>query len=247
MREKQVGSAGSAQTHIVDAAGHETRAEQLILDRRREVKVDGREMGGCMPGRVVGKELQGVGRRGRRSRVGGRHGTEETFARDEAPAKRRDDLLADAVAAGADSRADHRNHPARVGMELAAHHAHDFLRQPPEGPAPAGVQRRDRPVNRVNKQDRQAVGGSNGKQNSGLLGNQRVARRESLPPCERPSAAGGEVFDTLPPQARHTEDVCRVDLPKGREGEIAGADGLKKEPPVLLHRCTGLGFSEAEI
>ena len=202
MRKEHVGPAGSAQTHSVDAAGHETRAVQLIPDRRREVEVGGRELGGRMPGRIAGEKLQGVGCRSRGPRVGGRHGPEETFARDEAPAKRRNNLLPNAVAADADSRADHRNHPVRVGMELAAHHAHNFFRQPPEGTAPAGVQCCNRPVDRVNKQDRQAVGGSNGQQDSRLPGNQGVARRESLPPRERPGAAGREIFDTRRPQAR---------------------------------------------
>ncbi len=79
------------------------------------------------------------------------------------------------VAAAMDPRADGSSNVPGPGTEATAHFTDPLLDDSVDCPAPAGMKNAHRAMFGIDKHDRKAVGGLDGEQNSGCVGDQTVA------------------------------------------------------------------------
>lgn len=202
---------------------------------------------GCVAGREAREEDVGVLRRQRGRFLIDGNGLEELGSVDEAPVECRDELFPDAITAGLDAGANGGSNMARARAEDGAHHAHGFFGDPTQRPAPARVDCGDDAAARIDEQYRLAIRGSNGQEDSRLIGHERVSRERPAFWVERRVSAHGDKFDTARIPDDGAKDVSGMNLPQMRPRESGRAERRKKFPAVLLDGFPAVGFGEAEI
>ena len=139
------------------------------------------------------------------------------------------DFCADFVAARADAGADSGEKVARVGGEMHLHGADRLGGDAGKSASPAGVDGGDGAFLGVDEKDGDAVGGLDGKEEAGTLGNRSVA----------PARIGGR-------GVKEVDDVG-MDLFEGEEGEIGCACGSLEAAAVFEDVFAGVPVGEAEV
>jgi len=136
------------------------------------------------------------------------------------------DFSADFVAAGADAGANGGQEVARVGAEVHLHFADGFGGDAGEGAAPAGVDGRDGAFFGVEEEDGNAVGGLDGQEEGGAVGDAGIA------------TAGIGRWSV------EEEDYVGVELLEIDEGEIGGTCGGLEAAAVFLDVFAGVPVRE---
>jgi len=166
--EEKVGVAGSAEVDGMDVWGAEVGGHELRAVGFAEVEEDafGR---GLVAGRHHVEPLDGIGL------VAGAEFVEVGGGVRELRKELGGDFGADFVAAGADAGADSGEEVARVGAEVHLHFADGLGGDAGEGAAPAGVNGGDGAFLGVNEEDGDTVGGLDGEEEAGAIGDAGVA------------------------------------------------------------------------
>ncbi len=139
------------------------------------------------------------------------------------------DFGADFVAAASNGGADGGEEVGRVALELHLHLADGFDEDAGEGASPAGVDGGDGALFRVNKENGDAVGGLDGEEEGGAVGDGRVSL----------AGFGGRSVEKM--------DYVGMDLFQGDELEGGGAEGGLEAAAVFEDIFLGVPFGETEI
>jgi hypothetical protein len=92
--------------------------------------------------------------------------------------KRLEDLGADLIATAADGRTEVKPHIRGARPEGTKHRLESPFEDPGRDAAPARMDGSDRPTSRIDQEDRNAVGGGHGQENTGLIGDMAVCSFE---------------------------------------------------------------------
>ena len=139
------------------------------------------------------------------------------------------DFGADFVAAASDGRADGGEEVGRLGFEVHLHLADGFDDDASEGASPSGVNGGYGTLFGVSEEDGDAIGGLDGQEEAGVVGDGGVAAAKS----------GGRCVEKM-------NDV-RMDLLEGSELEIRRAEGGLEAAAVFEDVFFGVPVGEAEI
>jgi len=220
--EKEIGAAGGAEIAGKDVLVAEAGREKLRTIGFAEIEADvfggrlvaGRlhveplERVGLVAGAGLVKIVLGIGK------LGGEFG---------------DEVSGDFVATGTDGRTDGGEEMRWVAAEFELHAANRFFGDAGQGAAPAGVNGGDGTFPRIDKKNRDAIGGLDGEEDAGAVG------------------GGGIAFAGVLDRRRHEMDDIGVDLLESREVEIRGAQSGLKFASIGEDVFASVPFHEAEV
>jgi hypothetical protein len=103
------------------------------------------------------------------------------------------------------------------------------------------------PASRVHQQHRQTIGGSHRKQDTSLIGQQRIPGRLRNARLFRHSMPAQAVLEFARGGTPNLVDPGGMDLPEPRQREMLRAKLLEEKFPVFPHPRTPLAFCESEV
>lgn len=220
--EEEIGVAGGAEVADEDVLGAEADGEELGAIGFFQVEEDVFGRGLVAWGHHV-EPLDGIGF------IAGAEFVEPFGGVGELGVELDGNFGADFVTAAADGRADGGEEAGGFGFEVHLHLSDGFDSDAGEGAAPAGVDGGYGAVFGVDEEDGDAVGGLDTEEEAGAVG------------------GGGIAFAGLVGGGAKVMDDVGVDLRKGDELEIVGAEGGLEAAAIFEDVFAGVPIGEAEI
>jgi hypothetical protein len=220
--EEQIGVAGGAEVAHENVLGWQACGQELRAIGFPEIEMD--VFGGWLvPGGTHVEPLEGIGLFTAACFV-------EIVGRvSELRGEFDDEVGGNFVAAGTDGRADGGEEMRGLAAELELHAADSFLGNAREGAAPSGVNRGDRALFGIDKENGNAVGGLDAEEQAGAIG------------------GGGVAFASIRGRLREWPNHVGVNLFQGHELKLVRAKNGLKKAAVFDDIFAGVPFHEAEV
>lgn len=151
------------------------------------------------------------------------------------------------IAADADGWPQGCEQPLRLGAKKPAHLAHRLFDDARQRSAPARVDSRHRAMLSIHQQNRHTIRAPHRQENTGLISQQGVARRQrAVLPFQKGNPARA-TFRFPIRSARHKVNVGGVDLPEGSELKTFRAELREEKLAIPVHPGAPVPLRESQV